>query len=215
MADNETILAALAAMNHDDDSQWLDDGTPKTSAVQRLADDQTITRRDIEAAAPGFRRLLPVPVEHDAQGEHDDVQAEPPSITDVNEPPPPLSVADAQKRVVESQVRLKQAYERQREARGRVARALANWQRAIGEIRTHEDIAREFIATGLAERAAGGGRRPRSVPGPSVVDQMAHGHGRTVNVGRYGAWKRGGMSVTESQRRLNEAARAKLLPSEQ
>lgn len=202
MSDSETILAALAAMDHTDDSQWLDDGTPKTGVVQRLADDQTIKRQDVEAAAPSFRRsnrpAAPAVVSDNTSAENE----------------PPLSVADAQKLLIESQVRLRAAHERQREARGRVARAVAGWQQAIGAIITPEQNARQYIATSLAERAAGGGRRSRGTPGPSVVDQYAFGHGRSVNQGKYGAWKRGGMSITESARRINEAARAKLLPSE-
>jgi hypothetical protein len=214
MADNETILAALAAMDHTDDSQWLDDGRPKTGIVQRLADDQTISRRDIETAASEFRRTNSSPPERFLV-EPEAAAVEPPpeqSITDGNEPP--LSVPDAEKAVVESQVRLRAAYDRQREARARVARAVAGWQQAIGTIITPENNAREYIAQSRADRAAGGGRRARGTPGPSVVDQYAFGHGRSVNQGKYGAWKRGGMPINESQRRLNEAARAKLLPSE-
>jgi hypothetical protein len=51
MADMQKVLDALARLDHDNDDQWLSDGTPKLSAVQKLANDQTIKRRDIEAAA--------------------------------------------------------------------------------------------------------------------------------------------------------------------
>lgn len=205
MADNEKILAALARLDHGNDDHWLDDGAPKTGIVQRLADDQTIRRQDIEAAAPGFRRRGETveQVEQDEQVE--------PSVSDGQ---PPLSVAEAQQRLVESQVRLRLAHDRQRDARARVGRALAGWQQVIGNRYTPEMAAREFIASSIADRAAGGSRRPRNQPGPSIVDRMAFGHGRNINIGKYGAWRRGAMSISESTRRLNETARTAKLPSE-
>lgn len=136
-----------------------------------------------------------------------------PSVTDGNEPP--LSVAEAQQRLVESQVRLRLAHDRQRDARGRIGRAVAGWQQATGERITHEQAARQFIAASIADRAAGGGRAPRNQPGPSIIDRMAFGHGRNINIGKYGAWRRGAMSITESTRRLAEMARAAKLPSDQ
>jgi hypothetical protein len=50
MADMQKVLDALAQLDHDNDDHWLPDGTPKTGVVQRIANDQTIKRRDIEAA---------------------------------------------------------------------------------------------------------------------------------------------------------------------
>lgn len=136
-----------------------------------------------------------------------------PSITDGNEPP--LSVAEAQQRLVESQVRLRQAHDRARDARGQVARAVAGWQQAIGAIITPEQNVREYIASSIADRAAGdGGRRSGNRPGPSTVDLMAFGR-PGIQHGKYGAWRRGALPLAESVRRLNEMTRAAKLPSEQ
>jgi len=101
--------------------------------------------------------------------------------------------------IIRQQVRLRAAVDRQRECRGRVARAVAGWQQATGERYTPEQAARDFIASSIADRAAANdgrvGRRSTNQPGPSVVDRMAFGHGRNINVGRYGAWRRGAKNI--------------------
>jgi len=61
MSDVEKIHGALNQLDHGNDDHWLDDGTPRTGVVQRLAGDQTITRQDIAAAAPEFRRKIEAP----------------------------------------------------------------------------------------------------------------------------------------------------------
>jgi hypothetical protein len=58
MADMQKILDTLARLDHDNDDQWLPDGTPKLGVVQKLANDQTIRRSDIEAA--GIIRVNPL-----------------------------------------------------------------------------------------------------------------------------------------------------------
>ncbi len=190
----QKILDALAQFDHDDDKFWTDDGFPKTGMVQRFCNDQTIKREDILKAAPDFRRHAePLAVRHD-------VPAVVPSVADVPaENHSPLSVAQAQKAVVESQVRLRAAIDRQRDARGRVACAVAHWQQTLGAVYTPEQAARDFIASSIADRAAAKDghvrRRSTNQPGPSVVDRIAFGHGRNINVGRYGAWRRGAKNI--------------------
>ena len=50
------ILAALAQLDPADNSHWTSDGLPNTGVVQRIANDQTIKRTDIQSARPGFDR---------------------------------------------------------------------------------------------------------------------------------------------------------------
>jgi hypothetical protein len=59
------ILAALARLDPADNGHWNSDGLPNTGTVQRLANDQTIKRSDIQTAKPGFDRAAAVaaPVE--------------------------------------------------------------------------------------------------------------------------------------------------------
>ena len=54
--------------------------------------------------------------------------------------PPPLSVVEAQRRLVDSQLRCARATERQRKARGNVALALAAFQRATMQTCKHKQI---------------------------------------------------------------------------
>jgi hypothetical protein len=195
----QKILDALAQFDHSDDKFWTNDGFPKTGMVQRLTNDNTIKRDDILKAAPDFRRNAD-PLADDV---HDDLVVRPDVRGSVADPPEPepssiLSVADAQKAVVESQVRLRAAIDQQRDTRGRVARAVADWQQTIGASYSPEQAARDFIASSIADRqAAKDGRAvpSRNRPGPSVVDRMAFGHGRNINVGRYGAWRRGAKNI--------------------
>lgn len=53
---HDKIRAALAQLDPADNEHWTDDGLPKTGVVQKLANDQTIKRSDIQTAAPGFER---------------------------------------------------------------------------------------------------------------------------------------------------------------
>ncbi len=50
------IQAALAQLDPSDNSHWTNDGLPNTGVVQRIANDQTIRRQDIQSARPGFDR---------------------------------------------------------------------------------------------------------------------------------------------------------------
>lgn len=56
MTTKETIITALSQLDHSNNDHWVDDGLPRTSVVQKLANDPTIRRQDINEAAPGFAR---------------------------------------------------------------------------------------------------------------------------------------------------------------
>lgn len=50
------IAEALKSLDHTKDELWTDDGSPLVSEIQRLANDKTITRAQINDALPGFVR---------------------------------------------------------------------------------------------------------------------------------------------------------------
>jgi hypothetical protein len=56
LSPKDKILAALSQLDPNDDSHWNTDGLPNTGTVQRVANDQTIKRGDIQNARPGFDR---------------------------------------------------------------------------------------------------------------------------------------------------------------
>jgi hypothetical protein len=110
---------------------------------------EKITQADLDAhhAAAGRAvaepepRLAELSAVEDAPVEH------------VEEVEPVLTVADAQRAVVMSQVRLRTAIDRQWEARCRVGAALQRWTAAIGSVITPEENARQFIASSNEQRA--------------------------------------------------------------
>jgi hypothetical protein len=65
----------------------------------------------------------------------------------------PISVADAQARAVETQMRVARSIERQKDRRGRVAVALQRFQRATSASTNFESLAREHIRASNEERA--------------------------------------------------------------
>lgn len=56
LSPKDKILAALAQLDPNNDSHWNTDGLPNTGTVQRIANDQTIKRGDLQNARPGFDR---------------------------------------------------------------------------------------------------------------------------------------------------------------
>ena len=58
------IQTALNQLDPTNDQHWTDDGLPREGVVRKLASDQTISRKEIQEARPGFQRT-PAPVTHD------------------------------------------------------------------------------------------------------------------------------------------------------
>ena len=56
LSPKDKILAALSQLDPNNDSHWNTDGLPNTGTVQRIANDQTIKRGDLQNARPGFDR---------------------------------------------------------------------------------------------------------------------------------------------------------------
>jgi hypothetical protein len=189
---------------------WL---APEPASVEQ--DPEALGQAEAKAKAKAFnshreRQRAPAPE-----------PVEPEGMTEAEVIPLPLSVAAAQRRLIESQVRLRTAIDRQRECRGRIGIAIQKWQQAIGAIVTAEDNVRQHLASEAqkrADRAAGRipARSGRARPGPSVIDQIAAGTAGAVYGNRGGAfaYKRGAMGLAQSQVALNRMAAARKLPSE-
>lgn len=52
----QKILDALKALDVENSNHWTADGLPRLDTVKMQASDQSITREDVEKAAPGFKR---------------------------------------------------------------------------------------------------------------------------------------------------------------
>jgi len=77
----EAIKQILEGLDHTNDALWTDDGAPLVTEVQRLANDKTITRAQINDAFPGFARKTTDSVPEDVQP--DDEAAETKASTDL------------------------------------------------------------------------------------------------------------------------------------
>lgn len=55
------IRNALEQLDPVNDTHWTDDGLPRESVVRQLASDQTLSRREIQDARPGFQRYAQSP----------------------------------------------------------------------------------------------------------------------------------------------------------
>lgn len=63
----EAIKEILQSLDHANDALWTDDGAPLVAEVQRLGNDLTITRAQINEAFPGFARKTSDSVAEDEQ----------------------------------------------------------------------------------------------------------------------------------------------------
>lgn len=51
-----TVRAALTQLDPTNDKHWTEDGLPREGVVRQFANDQNISRKDIQDAYPGFQR---------------------------------------------------------------------------------------------------------------------------------------------------------------
>lgn len=63
----EAIAEALQSLDHTKDDLWTDDGAPLVAVIQRMANDDKITRAQINDALPGFARKTKESVAEDQQ----------------------------------------------------------------------------------------------------------------------------------------------------
>jgi hypothetical protein len=127
-----------------------------------LGHGEKITQADLDAhhATAGASVAEPepwlaeLPAVEETPIEHvEEARVEEAPVEHFEEAEPMLTVADAQRAVVMSQVRLRTVTDRQQEARGRVGAALQRWTAAIGAVITPEENARQYIASSIEQRA--------------------------------------------------------------
>lgn len=85
----DAIAEALLSLDHTNDKLWTDDGSPLVTEVQRLCNDNKITRAQINEALPGFARKTSDSVSEDEQP--DDITDETPA-----EAEPAVAASDVQ-----------------------------------------------------------------------------------------------------------------------
>lgn len=197
------IRAALAQLDPAENQHWTDDGLPREGIVRKLAGDNTISRRDISEAHPGFQRNPTQPpasaTATETQPENVDplsgepVQAAQPQAEDALGDDPSknegeLMSEDEVRQVLEDRVKvatqaLADAQQAVRDANKGVVTAQANLQKA------REDLTREFpplsqaanikqyIASEMAQRAAMHGHGGLA-PGSQIDAAMQRGNSR-------------------------------------
>lgn len=213
------IHEAIAQLGPDD----YIDGLPKLSVIQKLTGDRTIRSADVMAVladqiidepadlGDAIREEVADPV---VGTEHVPTECPLPDEGQSDCPSPHEALRAAEHALDMARYEAREAGVTVKRHRAALAAALARWT-ASGPIYTPEMAARDFIAQGVAERAArAAGRAARRTQRhlPSAVDAMAAATvGGSYRAGGGFAYKRGAMSLAQSQAKLNEAARAKLV----
>lgn len=193
MATNEKIQAALSQLDHSNNDHWTPDGSPRTSVVQRIVNDHTITKAQIAAASPGFVRqvgdAMGDPPEETGRGGPKDVDggttlAAPPA--NPNKEKPSLDylqgAINAAKAAIDASMRKEaDARDEQGAARRALDKAVADLQRHYPPI-TRAELVQAHLKNAAAEREANviqsrgspspidfsmkmGGKRPRDASG--------------------------------------------------
>jgi hypothetical protein len=73
--DKEALVQVLKSFDQANDALWTDDGSPLMSEVQRLANDKTVTRAQVNDAIPGFARKSKAFVEEPPDEDETDLVA--------------------------------------------------------------------------------------------------------------------------------------------
>lgn len=156
--DKNALVEILQNLDHADDSHWTDDGLPIVKIVQELTGDKTITRAQLNDAAPGFSRkveLASETVEGNNGAPASEVQASDDGLfddrmdPDIDGPGVPLTEEEAEailrRRVSDSEL----ALEASRKA---IADAQAEFIRASKRVdRARADLNRRFPPLGFSE----------------------------------------------------------------
>lgn len=156
--DKNDLVEILQNLDHADDSHWTDDGLPIVKIVQELTGDKTITRAQLNDAAPGFsRKVGDAGIAGDETGgaPASEVQASDDGLfddrmdPDIDGPGVPLTEEEAEailrRRVSDSEL----ALEASRKA---IADAQAEFIRASKRVdRSRADLNRRFPPLGFSE----------------------------------------------------------------
>lgn len=85
----EAIKEILEGLDHTNDALWTEDGSPLVTEIQRLANDKTVTRAQINDALPGFVRKT-----KDSNSEEVQPGDEPEAVTETSEKAPAIVAPD-------------------------------------------------------------------------------------------------------------------------
>lgn len=94
------IAEVLNSLDVANDTLWTDDGSPLVEEVQRLANDATITRAQINEAIPGFCRVMAEPAEKNTK-----IETEQPKIEAAFDPKQEPEVNGSGEQLSELEVR--------------------------------------------------------------------------------------------------------------
>jgi hypothetical protein len=191
------VLAALAQLDPANDAHWTTDGLPNTGVVQRLANDQTIKRSDIQNSRPGFDRASATLAAAGQQEQRpvDFEEAPPAVVTTSIEPIAPVAqaapapesetvevseaqlhgalnkqVQDAEEKIRAGRAMVSQGTQMTDEAMLELRKAQANFHKYFPPTTQAQNV-REFLDASNAERAA----RVAARGSASQLDAARHG----------------------------------------
>lgn len=171
----EVIREVLKSLDHKNDALWTDDGSPLVGEIQRLTNDKTVTRAEINEAQPGFTRIIAVAVADDAADEPTEGIGSAPApeiVLKTTDTPPPFDarlepevngqgpalseievrailvrrIADAEQAVMDAKGRVAAAQADVIRAEQRHARAIADCQRKYPPLTAAENIKRHLAS---------------------------------------------------------------------
>jgi hypothetical protein len=205
----DAIKEVLQSLDHTNDALWTDDGSPLVAEVQRLANDKTITRGQINEAFPGFVRKTKDSVTEDEQPEDEagetggiealaptsDVQAEQDGfLTDEEEHENIRGIAqrrvrDAQQALTDAKAHTAEAHRLELQAEQRLTRALQQYSAKFPPMSAAENIKQHLARQQevLRERVTGSRFEPNAAANPVDATMMD----KKRNNGRNGQGPRG------------------------
>lgn len=197
------ILAALEKLDHADNSQWTEDGLPRTGVVQQIMNDKTIMRSHINAAAPQFVRKtgddmpdLPEQTGDGLRADADDGAAPLPKLTNVTDSNDRLdidrelsedevrslllrNITDAEQAVADARRKIVEGQGDEVAARKRVERAKIDYNRVFPPMSAMENIKQHLQGEAIARAERAGARGVYGAAGPSQIDlAMSRGNSR-------------------------------------
>jgi hypothetical protein len=191
------IAEVLQSLDHTKDDLWTDDGSPLVSEIQRLANDKTITRAQINDALPGFARKSSESIEEPADDGKDEfgdpvvvaaveavAVAKPQSSFEAAVELSPEAdyerlrliargrVEDAEVAVAAAKVTISEAYQSLAAAEGRLTRALQLYSARYPAISAAANIKQHLASQqeALYERVTGNKAPPRAGSAMNPID---------------------------------------------
>lgn len=192
------IREALKGLDVANDKHWTDDGLPREGVVQKLANDLTLTRKEISDAFPGFQRTPVEASKETGAGPKGEPKFDPltgDEVTDINADPAKNKgefmtdaevkillegrLAAAEQEVVDAQVAVRNANRRVMVANAAVADRRADLSREFPPLTVAQNI-KNYIASEQAQRAAAaeGFRHSNVAPGSQIDLVMQRSNSR-------------------------------------